>query len=161
MSVPAVREPSVRAVRLGTALFLLALASYVFYESFELQYYTQLGPGPGFFPRWLAGGLALCAIAMGVQSGFRTEPLPDDFLPGRAGAARIGAVLVALIAVVLLLEPLGFRLTMLAVYLGLLIALGRRGWLLTPTVALAGSFGVYHVFVQWLRVPLPVGLLGI
>ncbi len=187
MTAPAVRGPSVRAVRLGTAALLLALAAYVFHESFELQYYTQLGPGPGFFPRWLAGGLGACALAMGVQAWLQeravkvpdhapagsapagtasagtapAETLPADFLPDRAGALRIGAVFVALVAVVFLLEPLGFRLTMLGVYLGLLVVLGRRGWLLTAAVALAGSFGVYHVFVHWLRVPLPVGLLGV
>ena len=190
MPAPPTRGPSLRAVRLGTAVFLLALAAYVLRESFELQYHTNLGPGPGFFPRWLAGGLAACAVGMGVQAilprragrvagdataaapmtaddeaarggATSADRMPADFLPDRAGALRIGAVVVALVAVVVLLEPLGFRLTMCAAYLGLLVVLGRRDRVLTPAVALAGSFGVYHVFVHWLRVPLPVGVFGI
>ena len=31
----------------------------------------------------------------------------------------------------------------------------------TILFALAGSFGVFHVFYHWLKVPLPMGVLGI
>ena len=46
------------------------------------------------------------------------------FLPFRAGYLRIIAIIVAVAGTVLLMEPLGFRLTML-VFLLLLAALGR------------------------------------
>jgi hypothetical protein len=71
------------------------------------------------------------------------------------------AILLALIGTVLLLEPLGFRLTTLATYLFLLYTLGRPRPLVAVAVALAASFGVYYVFVTLLKVALPVGRLGL
>ena len=50
---------------------------------------------------------------------------------------------------------------MLGFYLFLLSALGRQHLVVTGGIALAGSVGVYYVFVHWLGVPLPIGFLGI
>ena len=46
----------------AAALFFLAFSAFVVWESWNLEYYTQLGPGAGFFPLWLGvimGGLSL------------------------------------------------------------------------------------------------------
>jgi len=45
-------------------------------------------------------------------------------------------------------------------YLFLLCTLGRQNLIVTVVVALAGSFGVYYLFVRWLAVPLPAGLFA-
>jgi hypothetical protein len=66
----------------------------------------------------------------------------------------------ALAGTTALLDPLGFRLTMLAMYLFLLYTFGQRRPVVMTLVSLAGSFGVYHMFVRWLKVPLPIGVLG-
>lgn len=147
--------------RIG-AVVLIALAAFVARESIELSYGTRLGPGPGFFPLWLSGLLALLAGAMLWQS--RSAPAvrgSPAFFPDRAGLIRIGAILGTLAAMVALLEPLGFRLTMLAFALVLIPVLGRRGALETLLVAAGCSFGVYYVFVDFLRIPLPIGFLGL
>ena len=140
---------------------LLLLATFVAVEALALKYYTKLGPGPGFFSFWLAlllGGLALTMI---IQASVGTpEPRPADFFADRIGYLRMGAVVLALVGTTALLDVLGFRLTMFAVYVFLLCALGRRGLLLTLGIALAGSVGVYHVFDRWLKVPLPTGPFG-
>jgi putative tricarboxylic transport membrane protein len=144
-----------------TAVVLLLLAGFVAVEALRLRYYTTLGPGPGFFPFWLAIILGVLAVAMLLQAGLaRPEPMPADFFASRRGYLRMGAVVVAMVATTLVLEPLGFCLTMLAVYLFLLLTLGRQRALVMALVALGGSFGVYHLFVRWLNVPLPRGLLG-
>jgi hypothetical protein len=91
----------------------------------------------------------------------KSDPLPADFYADRTGYLRIGAVVVSLVGAIALMEPIGFCLIMLAFYLFLLIALGRQHPVVTGVIALAGSFGVYYVFVHWLRVPLPRGLLGV
>ena len=70
-------------------------------------------------------------------------------------------MLIALAAAALLFEPLGFRLTMLLFIAGLLPALGARSPTAILLTAVAGSFGVFHVFLYWLKVPLPVGVLGL
>lgn len=145
-----------------TGLVLLLVAAFLVRESLSLRYYTPLGPGPGFFPLWLSILLAILAVAMLWRATFgKSEAMPADFYPDRKGYLRIGAVLGALIGVILLIKPLGFRLVMVGFYLFLLIALGRQHILITVIIALAGSFGVYYVFVHWLATPLPIGLLGI
>jgi hypothetical protein len=70
-------------------------------------------------------------------------------------------VLVGLTAVAALLTPLGFRLTALAFIASLLVALGARRWWVVAAFALGGSFGVFHVFAEWLAVPLPTGAFGL
>ena len=144
-----------------TGVVLMLVAAFLVRESLRLRYYTTLGPGPGFFPLWLSILLAILAVAMFWQATFgKPEARPADYYPDRKGYLRIGAVLGALVGVIVLIGPLGFRLVMLGFYLFLLIALGRQPLLLTVIIALAGSFGVYYVFVRWLATPLPIGLFG-
>jgi len=145
-----------------TGAVLLLLAAWIVVESLQLQYYTSLGPGPGFFSFWLALILGALALVMLLLATFgRAEPAPEDFFASRTGYLRMGAVGLALAGTTALLEFVGFRITMLAMYLFLLRTFGRRNVMITLLVALAGSFGVYHVFVRWLNVPLPVGVFGL
>jgi putative tricarboxylic transport membrane protein len=145
-----------------TGAALLLLAAWIAIESLQLRYYTSLGPGPGFFSFWLAVILGALAVAMLLQATVgRAEPAPSNLFASRAGYSRMGAVALALAGTTLLLEPLGFRITMCAVYLFLLSTFGQRNPIVVGLVALAGSFGVYHVFVRWLSVPLPIGIFGI
>jgi len=122
-----------------------------------------LGPGSGFFPFWLSvAGLGLCVLLLVEASKAGRDSDADmGLLPGREAAWRAGAVLIALVAAAALLEPLGFRLTMLLFIAGLLPALGARSPVAIGACALIGSFGVFHVFYYWLKVPLPVGTLGL
>lgn len=143
-------------------IVIVVAAALLFRESLRLRYYTSLGPGPGFFPLWLSLLMAALGIAMYWRATFGTaEAMPADFYPDRRGSLRVAAVVGALAAVIGLLEPLGFRLAMLGFYLFVLTALGRQHWLVSGLIATAGSFGVYYVFVHWLSVPLPTGVLGI
>jgi putative tricarboxylic transport membrane protein len=139
-------------------VFLAALVTSLGYSLSD-----NLGPGPGFFPFWLsAAGLALTgAILVQVTRGRLLADAPSDLLPGRLAALQGLAVVVALIAAAVLLEPLGFRLTMLPFIAGLLVVLGARSWIAIALCAAGGSFGVFHVFYYWLMVPLPVGAFGI
>lgn len=144
-----------------TALVLVGFATFVARESLRLRFYTPLGPGPGFFPFFLALILGALGVVMGLQATFgRAEPTPADFFASRAGYLKMASVMVTIGAIAGLLEPLGFRLTMLGATLYILWAFGRPSVFVTAIVSLAGSFGVFHMFVRWLSVPLPVGVLG-
>jgi putative tricarboxylic transport membrane protein len=122
-----------------------------------------LGPGPGFFPFWLSMiGMALTSGLLVQLVGGRIFADPAvEILPSRQVALQGGSVLIALTVAAAVLEPLGFRLTMLLFIAGLLLALGARSLLAIALTAVAGSFGVFHVFYYWLKVPLPIGALGI
>lgn len=156
------REMDMRRPYQITAVAMLFLAAFVAVESMKLRYYTSLGPGPGFFSFWLALLLGALAVVMLLQATFgQSERASADFFASPAGYLRMGAVVLALAGAAALLQPLGFRLTMLAVYIGLLCALGRQRLIVTVLVSLAGSFGVYHMFVHWLNIPLPIGIFGL
>jgi len=122
-----------------------------------------LGPGAGFFPFWLSLiGIALTgAILVQLARGKILADAAIEILPDRRATLQAGGVLVALTVAAALMEPLGFRLTMLPFVAGLLLILGAHSLVAIALCAVAGSFGVFHVFYYWLKVPLPIGALGI
>lgn len=141
------------------ALFLLC--GWFAFESLQLSLTDALGPGPGFFPFWLSvagGGLALVLFAQ-VTSGRETAgagALAFD----RAGLRSVVLVFAGLAAGAALLDLAGYRLVLAALIAYLLVVLGVRNWLVIAIFACAGSFGVFHVFYRWLKVPLPAGIFG-
>ena len=143
---------------------MLVLCLFAIWQSLLLPLTDRLGPGPGFFPFWLAligTGLALALLV----STFREAADPADaetrILPHGPGASRWLAIVVLLAAVTLTMEYVGFRLSMLVFNAALVIALGDRRWWVIAVFAFLGSFGVYYVFTTWLDVLLPVGQFGL
>ena len=150
-----------RLIATGAMLVLCLLAIW---QSLLLPLTDRLGPGPGFFPFWLAligTGLAIALLV----STFREAADPADpetrILPHGPGATRWLAIVVLLAAVTLTMEYVGFRLSMLVFNAALVIVLGDRRWWVIAVFAFLGSFGVYYVFTTWLDVLLPVGQLGL
>jgi putative tricarboxylic transport membrane protein len=145
------------------SLVFLGLSILTLVSSLEFSLTDPLGPGPGFFPFWLSvagGGLALLLLVQVTRAGVVSKP-GETLVPDRTGGRRVLSVLVSLVGVAVLLAPLGYRLTALAFIGALLVALGIRTWWIITAFALAGSFGVYHVFSEWLKVPLPTGVFGV
>lgn len=139
-------------------IFLPALATSLGYSLTD-----ALGPGPGFFPFWLSLVGAVLSVAMLAQV---TMAKADDgnvleLAPDRRVMLQAVGVLIALTAAAVLFEPLGYRLTMLPFIAGVLLILGARSPIAIALTALAGSFGVFHVFYHWLKVPLPIGEFGL
>jgi hypothetical protein len=140
---------------------LLLLGVFVVYESLQIKYYgSDFGPGPGFFSFWLGILVVLLSLYEIARSLRKHEPLPAAFFPDRAGLLRIASLLGALIGVVLLLQRLGYALTMFLFCGYLLRVLGKQPWWLTVILTLLGSFGTAYLFRQ-LQVMLPRGILGI
>jgi putative tricarboxylic transport membrane protein len=138
----------------------LLVAAVLGYQAARLPYYTRIGPGPGFFPRWLCAILALLSLVILVRATRSRDPAAGIELPDRPAVLRIVGVVVALFAVAFATTTLGFRLTMLTFYLVVIGMLGRWRWIETPVFAVLGSFAAYYILVEWLKLPLPVGGLG-
>ena len=142
---------------------LLAFGAFIIYESLNHNYYgSDFGPGPGFFSFWLGILLTVMSFVQIVMTYRRpVEPLPDGFIPGRDGVKRMLYIMGALVASLLLMNYLGFSLTMMVFCIFLLRTLGRRqSWGLTLTLSVIGSFGTWFLF-GLLQVGLPTGFLGI
>jgi putative tricarboxylic transport membrane protein len=141
-----------RGWQAAVAVLLLVFAFFG-YESLQLSLRDALGPGPGFFPFWLsvAGGVLALILLVQVSRGlFATE---TDILKFELGPVAL--VLAGLVGGAACLELLGFRVAMLLMLGYLLLVLGVRNWLAIGVFAAAGSFGVYYVFTDFLKVPLP------
>jgi putative tricarboxylic transport membrane protein len=138
----------------------VGLSAFVVWESWDLEYYTNLGPGPGFFPLWLGVLMGALSVAWLLQvSGGRGGPDDVAILPERAGIARILLTLASLAAMAGLMNLLGFQLAMFLFLVFLLKGLGRQGIWVTLVVALVGSVGVYHLFGAYLDLPLPAATM--
>ncbi len=141
----------------------VALSVFTIVLSFDYPYKDRLGPGPAFFPIWMSiitGALSLALFIQTTWGKSDTEAAPPLY-PGRQGAMRIMIIIIALLVCLALLDPLGFRISLFLFLLFLPLALGGGNWWATLIFAAAGSFGVFHVFYYWLKVPLPMGMFGI
>jgi hypothetical protein len=150
------------AYRLVVAAFL-ACGLLVCWSAIGLTYYTEMGPGPGFFPFWAGALLCLfCAILLVQSMRGHLPKFEADFIPKKGPALQIAVTIAAIAGFALLIEHLGFVLTTLMVLFALLYVHGCR---MMPTgllVALIGSVGVGFAFRHWLGVylpPAPGGLL--
>jgi putative tricarboxylic transport membrane protein len=68
---------------------------------------------------------------------------------------RVASIILTLVTFAVLLTPLGFKLVMLALLLGLFFAYDREHVLAKIGMAVAASVGTHYVFSHYLRVPLP------
>jgi putative tricarboxylic transport membrane protein len=155
-----------RALKLGwqvACLCLLGIFIPALVTSLGYSLTDALGPGPGFFPFWLSliGAVLSAVILLQVTLAKEADVGAVNLELDRGTALQAIGVLVALTAAAILFEPLGYRLTMLPFIVCILLVLGARSWIAIALTALAGSFGVFHVFYHWLRVPLPIGEFGI
>jgi putative tricarboxylic transport membrane protein len=116
---------------------------------------TPREPQPGFFP-FLAGlGLAILSGLLIVQDlrgrGSEGEPF--------ANVRRPLMAVLALVAFVVLLDPIGYVLATAALAAVLLLVLGGRlSWATAALIALLAA-GSYGLFDRLLGVPLPKGVL--
>jgi putative tricarboxylic transport membrane protein len=125
----------------------------------QYPYWTPTGPGSGFLPLWLGVVMAALAIALFVGAMRRPDP-GEAWLPEGRGLVRLIVVVVATIAFVWLLPFLGMTLATFLFLVGILRFLERHSWFATVGVALATSAANWLVFIHWLNVPFPTGILG-
>jgi putative tricarboxylic transport membrane protein len=152
---------------IGGAAFLLLLGLAVVWGSTQLGFWVNLGPGPGFFPLILGTLLILLSVAWFVQARTveRHPPAAEDeglLEPDGSGEEvpdvpykRVDTIVASLVLLAVGMDLLGFQLSMLFFLVFHLRVLGRRRWLLTAIVSVAGSFGVFSLFTMLLSVGLP------
>jgi len=142
---------------------MLALCLFTIWQSLLLSLTDRLGPGPGFFPFWLALIGVVLAIAL-LVSTFREAADPADagirIVPHGEGGKRWLTIVLLMAAVTAAMEVVSFSVAMLVFNAALVIALGARRWWVVAVFAVLGSFGVHYVFTRWLDVLLPDGRWG-
>jgi putative tricarboxylic transport membrane protein len=149
----------VRSADRVTAALLLAFAvAFSVGALKEYQWWGSGGPGPAFMPFWLGLVMALLALILLVRSLKQQDP-GASWLPRGEGLRDMLVVLAATVAFVALLNVTGMIIGT-ALYLAFLVRyLGRHRWRVTFAIALAAAGFNWLVFVHWLRVPMPEGML--
>lgn len=136
---------------------VLALAgAAIAWQSWQYPLGSVAAPGPGYLP--FALGIALFACgALVAFAGGRSPALRwrrfDDGLKGLA-------ILAGLAFAALVLERLGYRITIAVLLVYYLGVLERRPWVRTLVLTAVVALGSYYLFARWLRVPLPIGVFG-
>ena len=148
------------ADRVTAALLLAFSVAFATGALKQYQWWGSGGPGPAFMPFWLGLVMALLALMMLTRSLKEKDPGPSWF-PRGEGLRDILVVLGVTILFVALMNVLGMVIGT-AVYLAVLVRyLGRHPWWMTLSVAIAAAFFNWLVFVHWLHVPFPEGMLWI
>jgi putative tricarboxylic transport membrane protein len=139
----------------GVAVLILGLA--VIFFSSELTYYSEFGPGPGFLPLWVGIIITACAIYVIIDLLKKHGKAGEFFKP----RTRLGLqVFITIIVTFLLLPLLGFAVG-LALFIGVTMRMmGKHGWILCGLTAIVTAIGIHFIFISWLTIPLPQGLIG-
>jgi putative tricarboxylic transport membrane protein len=149
----------VRSADRVTAALLLAFAvAFSVGALKQYQWWGSGGPGPAFMPFWLGLVMAVLALVLLVRSLKEQDP-GASWLPRGEGLRDMLVVLAATVAFVALLSVTGMIIGT-ALYLAFLVRyLGRHRWWVTFAIALAAAGFNWLVFVHWLRVPMPEGMI--
>ena len=142
-----------------TAVLLFALSvAFVFGALKYYSWWGSGGPGSAFLPFWL--GLVMSCLALGMLVRSLKDPnLGASWLPRGEGLRDMLVVLGVTIAFVAFLNVTGMVIGT-AIYLLILVRyLGRHPWWMTVAIALAAAGFNWLVFVHWLRVPMPEGII--
>jgi hypothetical protein len=125
---------------------------------------TFRAAGTGLFPLCL--GLPLMVLASMFHLALRVQASPSGSTRCRdprsarvtqANAAVPGAIILA----TLLLNPFGYPLSVLLLLLALLRILGVKQWRVNLLISSVTTGVAYLVFVHWLKIPVPMGWLGL
>lgn len=142
------------------ALLMLALSGLIALDTRGLSFWADTTPGPAFLPVWLAiAGVALCVLRLAEAR--RAQAAPPVSWPGQAAVMRVATIFAGLVAVPLLAPLTGLVLALAAFVAFLLLAvLRQRLWPSLATVLVTAGV-IYAIFVAWLGVALPKGVVGL
>lgn len=151
---------NLKTADISSAIIGLLLSAYVWVVSASFPKDIVMKIGPDFFPRIIAGALALASIALLVQA--LTGKSSEEAAPIKLtdpGIIRAIAFLVLATVYVSIMDFLGFIIATVICLLTAMYLLKLRNIKNMLLVSLATSLGVYFAFSTILGIQLPSGLL--
>ena len=123
-------------------------------------------PGPGLYPLIVGAALILTSAACLIQNLVSTEPVASSIegtepaVAGRGAPRKAWLLIAALIFYAVALKPLGFPVALTLLLIASIRIFGYRNWLSNFAIAVLLTVIAYVVFIVWLKVPLPLGILA-
>jgi hypothetical protein len=143
------------------AIFWLLLGMTISIWSATFPFGRLKAPGPALLP--LACGVILIFLAgilfLQPRKSHASES-PRRLFPGGAAGRRVALVLGGILSAAILLEPLGFSLTVLFLILFLMRAIQPQKWSFAAFYAFVCAGGALIVFKVLLKSQLPEGFIG-
>ena len=136
----------------------LGYSLFFFLYSFNYQYYTPHGPGPGLFPRWFSSISIFLSIIYIIQSATKNKfPLGESFPPLKE-FINVLLIFISCMIFIFLLNVVGFNIASML----LLFTVFVRQYKLWQAILLSIVISVicFAVFKIAFMVPLPVNRFG-
>ena len=140
-----------------TSFFLQAFALFFCVLSYRLGMGSLRDPGPGFIPFFSGILLAGLSLAIFMRSVIRKEEASSFGKGWKKGLWVTGSLLIY----VLILESMGFIVTTFFFLMLSTLSFQPRRWTGAFLLSLLTVIISYLIFSVWLKVQLPIGLLGI
>lgn len=148
-----------RNAGIWVGLFLLVASGVIFWQSLGYEYYSDYGPGPGLFPRWISGILFLLSLVY-IWDSIKKEIIWfNDILPKGKGLYDVLSIFGSLILFMILVPFTGYSIASL-IMLVILFAQGYK-WYWGLGLSAVITAIVFFAFETLLNVPLPVNSFGL
>lgn len=160
----AVSKPVDRAQYLVCAV-LVAVGGFLIYDAVTLEAgFAKVDPvGPKFFPLAIGVILIVLAVILAIaiaRGSVGEADAGEDVDPATPGDWRTVGVLVGLfVAVVVLVDPLGWAITGTLLFAGTATILGSRHYIRNVVIGAALAVASFYAFYSGLGIPLPAGIL--
>jgi putative tricarboxylic transport membrane protein len=144
---------------------LAIVGAFLIYQSLSIpDGFAKVDPvGPRFFPMVIGiGALALAVVlAVAIVRGSRGEAdAGEDIDPDMPADWRtVGLLLVLFVAMILLVNPLGWVVMGTIFFAGAATILGSRRYVVNIAVGLILALASFYAFYSGLGIPLPAGIL--
>jgi putative tricarboxylic transport membrane protein len=142
---------------------LFALGLFIAFHSLRLSIWSESGPGEGFFPLLVAFIIIGLSLLIMVKSIFLIRERKNKIGENQAkNPANYLGVILYIIAMVLfsaLFEKIGLLITSSLFFILVLKYVENQRLKVAILVGLTSVFTAYFLFVYFLKVPLPRGLI--
>jgi len=144
---------------------LVAVGAFLIYDALSLEAgFAKVDPvGPKLFPIAIGSILIVLAVvlAVAIQRGSVGEAdAGEDVDPNTPGDWRTVGLLVGLfVAVIVLVNPLGWAIAGTLLFAGAATILGNRHYIRNIVIGAALAVASFYAFYSGLGIPLPAGIL--
>jgi putative tricarboxylic transport membrane protein len=140
------------------SVFFLLFGGIMLWQSLQLDYYSDYGPGPGLLPLWISSAIIVFSVLNLVLSLKKNIIRIADVIPKGEGLLNVLACIGAFLLFIIIVPYVGFLIGS-TVMLFILFSRGFKWyWAIGLSVLIAGI--IFWVFGILLQVPLPVNELG-
>ena len=163
--IDAPQRPTVDRAQYLVCAVLAVVGAFLVYDALTLPGgYAKVDPvGPKLFPVAVGVGLIVLAaiLAVAIPRGSKGEAdAGEDIDPDMPSDWRTVGLLVGIfVAMILLVNPLGWAISGALMFAGCATVLGSRHYVRNVLIGAVLSVGSFYAFYSGLGIPLPAGIL--